>query len=114
MLVVLLCAVAVLPAGQSREGSAHELPHRPNIVLVLTDDLDVESTSRIPRIQSLLTDRDTTFERAYVTTPSCCPSRVSVLTGKYAHNHTVYTNKAPDGGAYKFHSSGEEQSTIAT
>jgi len=46
----------------------------------------------MPQTKALIFDRGITFSKAYVTTPLCCPSRASILTGMYAHSHGVLTN----------------------
>uniref|UniRef100_A0A0N5ABB7 Sulfatase domain-containing protein n=1 Tax=Syphacia muris TaxID=451379 RepID=A0A0N5ABB7_9BILA len=46
----------------------------------------------MPKVQSLLQQRGVTFSSGFVSTPICCPSRTSILTGQYVHNHNVFTN----------------------
>ena len=83
---------------------------RPNIVLVLADDLDVDSAQLLPRLPVVMGQPGLTFSRAYVTTALCAPSRASILTGQYAHNHRLIYSEPPDGGFPSFHG---DASTIA-
>lgn len=66
----------------------------PNIVLIVTDDqrADTLTAADMPSTMARIADAGIRFDRAYVTTPLCGPSRASILTGQYARTHGVVDN----------------------
>lgn len=69
---------------------------RPNVLVIVADDQRATGTLRVmPKTRAWFQDEGTSFVNAYATTPLCCPSRASILTGRYAHNHGVHTNFDP-------------------
>ncbi|KAI1127073.1 arylsulfatase-like protein [Nemania abortiva] len=81
---------------------------RPNIVFILTDDQDLhmQSLDYMPFVKKHLVNHGTSFRKHFCTTALCCPSRVSLWTGKAAHNTNVTDVSPPYGGYPKFVSQG--------
>ena len=75
---------------------------RPNIVVVVTDDMRDSDWQALPMTQELVNDQGTVFPNFYLTTAVCSPSRASILTGLYAHNHGVTRNSGRKGGTDQF------------
>jgi N-acetylglucosamine-6-sulfatase len=88
--VALAARPPAAPAASGTGASNH-----PNIVVVMTDDqaLSQVGSRFLPNITNLIKGRGTSFPNAYLTTPLCCPSRATLLTGQYGHNNGVLTNK---------------------
>jgi predicted AlkP superfamily pyrophosphatase or phosphodiesterase len=68
---------------------------KPNIVLVMADDMRADDLRFMPSLRKLVTDRGLKFRNSFSPFPLCCPSRASLLSGQYAHNHKVLNNDAP-------------------
>lgn len=97
------------------ETPAPDRAGRPNIVLIVLDDLEARAVERMPNVVRLLRNQGTSFANFFVTTPLCCPSRASILRGQYAHNHGVLRNLGHQGGGFPaFHRLGREGSTVAS
>jgi N-acetylglucosamine-6-sulfatase len=118
MLIVIAVAVLAECVGGQRKGQpgAGGPGGRPNIVLVLTDDLDrnLGTIDKMPRLKEMLAGQGVTFPNMFVSESLCCPSRSSIQRSQYVHNHQVISNKPPDGGFEKFHALHEDESTIGT
>ena len=75
----LLCCLALAAASPAAASD------RPNILWFMTDDLDsqLDGDSPLSKTRSWIGDEGVTFLNAFVSTPVCCPSRASFLTGMY-------------------------------
>jgi N-acetylglucosamine-6-sulfatase len=78
------------PASAARDG-------KPNILVVMTDDMAASDVRLMPNVRRLLAARGTTFADAVDSYPLCCPARATFITGQYAHNHDVRSNFFPHG-----------------
>jgi arylsulfatase A-like enzyme len=70
----------------------------PNILIILTDDQRADMLPRdvTPNIVELFGDEGVHYANGIVTTPLCCPSRASIFSGKYVHNHGIEDNTPED------------------
>ncbi len=98
---------------------------QPNIVFILSDDLDVTTSEYweratnagkddpLKKTRALLKDKGMTFTHAFAPTPICCPARSTILSGKLGHNTGVLTNAGDKGGWQTFRKNGTESKTVA-
>jgi arylsulfatase A-like enzyme len=103
-ITAVLLAVGALSAGAVAAPTAAN-PQRPNIVVIMTDDQTVESLRVMNNVKRHLVSQGTSFDNSFASFALCCPSRATFLTGQYAHNHGVLSNKPPYGGYYALDSS---------
>ena len=71
---------------------------RPNVLVIETDDQTVADMAAMPYTRAQIGGRGTTFANSFVSLSLCCPSRATLLTGLYAHNHGVLDVRPPFGG----------------
>ena len=71
-----------------------------NIVMFITDDQDyvLDAMEPMTKTREWFAPGQM-FENAFVSTPVCCPSRASLLTGRYQHN-THVVNNSEAGNCY--------------
>lgn len=109
-------ALAPTPERAAQAAVARDGDAPPNVLLILTDDQRANTLVGMPRVSEELVGQGTTYPNAFVPTSWCCPSRASLLSGKFAHNSGVWENlQASAWGAWSaFANGGEESDTLAT
>jgi N-acetylglucosamine-6-sulfatase len=106
--------IFISTAGVPLASTATEATKPPNIIFILTDDLDNAGVEYMPQVKSFFVDGGVSFSNYFVNISLCCPSRATMLRGQYAHNTGVYTNRKSDGSFIYLYRHGLEKSTIAT
>jgi len=100
--------------ASSEEHTAAARRGRPDVVVILTDDQRPDTLPHMPAVREHIVGKGTRFSRMVSPTPTCCPSRSSLLTGLSARRTGVYGNSHPDGGWRTFFDNGNESRTLAT
>ena len=96
ILIAAVASLALATVADARPNGAGK-DKRPNILVVMTDDMAKADLKFMPKTKRLLGDKGTTFADAVDSFPLCCPARATFITGQYAHNHGVEGNFAPFG-----------------
>ena len=113
MLILLLLALRLLAPTSlgdwlgkklNQDGSHSRSASKPNFILIMTDDQDLrmDSINYQPKVREHFIEEGTTYSNHFCTVALCCPSRVSFLTGKAAHNTNITDVGPPYGGYPKF------------
>ena len=114
MSAVLVLSGFVIPAASDahRQRRAVEQHTRPNIVMIMADDLSFDLLPFMPTVGAMARE-GASFDRFIVASTLCCPSRASFLSGRYPHSTGVLANDGPRGGYHRFRGRAE-LSTFAT
>jgi N-acetylglucosamine-6-sulfatase len=90
---------APAPAAATATNVGKRAEDAPNVILILADDhrydalgfLESHSFLETPSLDAMAKE-GAYLRNAFVTTSLCSPSRASILTGRYMHNHRVFDN----------------------
>jgi N-acetylglucosamine-6-sulfatase len=95
----LLPALPVPHSGVAARADVAPDGTRPNVVLILTDDMRADELRFLPAVRRLQRS-GVTFTRALSPDSLCCPARATLLTGKLAHHHLTVGNSVETHGGY--------------
>src|SRR3954453_9762300 len=74
----------------------------PNLLMVTVDDASWDTMKYMPHLRRLMVREGVTLRNGLAPTPICVPTRASLLSGQYAHNHGALTIKGAGGGVAAF------------
>src|SRR5262245_18694644 len=107
--------VALLLSGLCVQALAAPTTQRPNLILILADDLGAKELGcygnqmhRTPQLDRLAAT-GVKFETCF-TSPVCHPTRFTIMTGQYGCHHGIYNFSGKRGGPEK----GDPRENIAT
>lgn len=107
-------SIPVLDKAAQAPVAPQDTPDKPDIVVIYSDDQSKGTEKFMPQVQRLLAKQGVSFTDAHTPTSTCCPSRVSLLTGQLANKTGVWTNWPPYGGFEAFMTEVGDTDTIAT
>lgn len=107
---LLLSPVPAEPEASGTDGTSTS----PDVVIIITDDQRADQLARMPATNAELVGEGVRFDQAFASHPLCCPSRISILRGQYAHTTGIYSNSGSRGGWSVIRDRGLERSTLAT
>ena len=104
MLSLATALLALAACCTADQGPLGKSKAKPNFIFIMTDDQDLHMNSLDYQtaVKKHFTDEGTFFSRHFCTVSQCCPSRVSLLTGKAAHNTNVTAVNPPYGISLSF------------
>ena len=94
--LALLALIGTLAATGRPSPAPAQIPDLPNFVVIVADDQRADTLGAMPKTTRWFGSQGRLFTNGFVTTPLCCPSRASIFTGRYAHNHGVQDNRGSD------------------
>lgn len=91
-----LVLAGVSPAALAAAPNSPAATARPNVLLLNADDwranpAGVSYSAYLPKTWRWLSRTAVSYDAAEVPNPNCCPSRASLMTGRYDHNNGVRT-----------------------
>jgi N-acetylglucosamine-6-sulfatase len=111
-----VAAAIAVPSVPPGTRAIAQRSQRPNIIVILTDDMRWDELQNMPNVQKYLAAKGIEYTNAFVPNSLCCPSRSTILSGQFSNHTGVWNNSwsqaLPFGGFKAFIR--HENATIAT